>query len=54
MMQEILDKIAQMKGDDKYQAIKALVTDPNNAPVLLALSQSEWDSCISNPRFYKR
>lgn len=40
-MQEMLDSITQLKGNDKYQAIKALVKDPNNAPVLLALSQSE-------------
>lgn len=40
-MQEMLDSITQLKGNDKYQAIKNLAHDPNNAHALLALSHSE-------------
>ncbi|WP_264857592.1 hypothetical protein [Capnocytophaga catalasegens] len=40
-MQEILNKIAQLKSSEKWEFIKNLADDAQNAPVLLHLAQTE-------------
>lgn len=40
-MQEILNKIAQLKSSEKWEFIKKLANDAQNAPVLLHLAQTE-------------